>query len=168
MLSGNSKTGKYLVLHKTAMLPPAPEFGQSTFTAATVTKVKTQSLKLIEQNRHLLDDFLEEKLSIEKKVVNLNAERDLRLAKMQTDEEQTRKIAELQRQLSQTLLGIDHQIQDQRFHLDTQTINSLAECMRVKFEKENHASGADASLFNIEPLPSVLLRNSHKLQQQQY
>ena len=80
---------------------------------------------------------------------------------MQTDEEQSRKIAELQRQFSQSLLGIDHQIRDQIFHLDTQTINSLAECMRVQFD----ASGSDASLFNIEPLPYVLLRNSHKQQQ---
>ena len=61
----------------TSVLSAIPPVGELQYTAQSVQKMKVRILKMLEENRMLLEDFLEEKLAIEKKVVNLTAERDL-------------------------------------------------------------------------------------------
>jgi hypothetical protein len=137
----------------TAISSSAMEIPGASYSAGTVHKLKERVLRVLEENKVILDEFLDEKLAIEKQVVNLSAERDLELARLQMEEEKTRKVKELERNLSQSLISIDQQAQEQRFQLETQTVSSLAECMRVKFEKDNFALISEPSFFSVDPLP---------------
>ena len=82
------------------------------------------------------------------------------MARMQAEEEKIRKIGDLERQLSAALVAVDQQTQEQRFQLETQTVHSLAECMRIKFDKENFAIVNEPSFFAVEPLP-ISRKNFH-------
>ncbi len=128
--------------------------------AAEVRRRKFQSLAFLEAQRRLTLDYFEEKLSIEKEVIELRSDKEMRLMSAALDEQRTFELQSLEQQFSQQIAQIETSAKEQRLSADVGAHSALADLERSKTDQENSNKMSNNSYFYFTKGNEVIKPNN--------